>query len=347
MTTGARPRRIAVDAMGGDHAPEAPVLAALAVSRSTDIEVLLCGDEASIGEVLGRTGPPGGGLRVIHAPTRIAAEEDPRRALERRDSSLARALQAVATGEAEGLVSAGNTGALVLLAATRLGRLPGVARVALGAVYPTRPRPHNPDPFALIVDAGANLSCRPEHLVEFAALGSAYARVVSRVDRPTVGLLNVGEEPEKGDALLREAHRLLRAEPSLAFAGNVEGRHVPLGAVDVVVCPGILGNVVLKLLESVGELVLGLGEEVFRQRPAWRLGQRLLAGGLRRLSRVMDYRSYGGAPVLGLERVVIKAHGRSSSHALENAIKLAAKAVRDDLIGATSCALAAIRRGQP
>ncbi len=344
MTSGARPRRIAIDAMGGDHAPAAPVRAAEAIAERTDIEVLLCGDEAAIRQV--HAGLPGSrpGLRILHAPGRIAGDEDPRRALARPDTSLYRAVEALAEGEADGLVSAGNTGALILLAAARLGRLPGVSRVALGAVHPTRPRPHNPDPFALIVDAGANLSCRPAHLVEFAALGSAYARVVSRVDRPTVGLLNVGEEPEKGDALLREAHRLLRAEPSLAFVGNIEGRHVPLGAVDVVVCPGILGNVVLKLLESVGELVLGLGAEVFRERLTWRIGHRLLAGGLARLSRVMDYRSYGGAPVLGLDRVVIKAHGRSSPRALENAIKLAAKAVRDDLAGATSRALADLRR---
>jgi len=327
-------RQIALDAMGGDHAPEAPVQAALRVARTTAIAVQLYGDKSRIEPLLGGERER---IEVIHAPDAVGMGESPRDALRRRGTSIGLAADAVAAGRAEALVSAGNTGATLLHAARAIPRLPGVRRAALAAVHPTLPRPHNPDPFALLLDVGANLECQAEDLVQFAVMGAAYAARISKVERPSVGLLNIGEEAGKGDRLLREAHERLRAMPG--FHGNVEGRDVPLGVVDVVVCPGILGNVTLKLLESMGELVLGLGEDVFRRRLRWRLGRWLLRGGLARLHSLVDYTSYGGAPILGFERMVIKAHGRSDARALENALKVAAKAVRDDVCGAIDSAL--------
>jgi glycerol-3-phosphate acyltransferase PlsX len=333
-------RVIAVDAMGGDLAPEAVCLAAASLSRSTDIRLLLTGHKRRLDALLDRHRADRDRLEVRHCSDAIAMDEDPRASLSRTSSSLALALDAVRSGEAEAVVSAGNTGALLLHAARRIPRVPGIRRAALAAVYPTRPRPHNPDPFALIVDVGANLSARPEDLLQFATMGSAYAARVSKIERPHVGLLNIGEEGHKGDSLLRDAHQLLCQASGLHFVGNIEGKDVPAGRVDVVVCPGVIGNVVLKLLEGVGEVVLARGEDVFRERLRWRLGRWLLRDGVARLSRFFDYTSYGGAPILGLEHIVIKAHGRSNARALENAVKVAAKAARDGVCGAIAAGIA-------
>lgn len=333
-------RVIAVDAMGGDLAPEAVCLAAASLSRTTDIRLLLTGPKRRLASLLDRHRADRARIEVRPCQDAIGMAEEPRRTLERGTSSLALALDAVQAGEAQAAVSAGNTGALLLHAARRIPRLPGVRRAALAAVYPSRPRAHNPDPFALLLDVGANPSARAEDLLQYATMGSAYAARISKIPRPHVGLLNIGEEGHKGDPLLREAHRLLAAAPGLHFVGNVEGKDVPAGVVDVVVCPGVLGNVVLKLLEGVGEVVLARGEDVFRQRLPWRLGRWLLRDGMARLSRFFDYASYGGAPILGLERIVIKAHGRSTARALENAVKVAAKAVRDDVCGAIAAGIA-------
>jgi glycerol-3-phosphate acyltransferase PlsX len=333
-------RVIAVDAMGGDLAPEAVCLAAASLSRSTEIRLLLMGHKRRLDTLLDRHRADRERLEVRHCPESIGMDEDPRGTLSRTRSSLAASLDAVQTGEAEAAVSAGSTGALLLHAARRIPRVPGIRRVALAAVYPARPRPHNPDPFALLLDVGANVTARPEDLLQFATMGSAYAARVSKIERPHVGLLNIGEENHKGDSLLRDAHELLTRASGLHFIGNVEGKDVPAGRADVVVCPGVIGNVVLKLLEGVGEVVLARGEDVFRERLPWRLGRWLLRDGMSQLSRFFDYTSYGGAPILGLERIVIKAHGRSNARAIENAVKVAAKSARDDVCGAIAAGIA-------
>lgn len=333
-------RTVALDASGGDHAPHAPLHAAVAIARNTDIGLLLVGDRARPEPALRAASVDPDRIEILHAPDTVPADEPPQQALRREQSSLARAVQAVADGRAEALVSAGNTGALLLHVGRAIPRIHGIRRGALAAVYPTLPRPHNPDPFALLLDVGANLHTTPEDLLQFAWMGSAYAARISKVPQPRVGLLNIGEEANKGDELLRAAHALLAAAPGLHFHGNVEGRDVPLGAVDVLVCPGILGNVVLKLLESMGEVMTRMGEPVYRQRLRWRVGRFLLRDGLARVSNLLDYTSYGGAPILGFERIVIKAHGCSQARALENAVKVAAKAVREDVCGAIAEPLA-------
>jgi len=334
-----RPRTVALDVMGGDRAPAVALRAAAAISRDTDIALLLVGDAARLEAEFARLAPDPERIRWLHAPDAVAMGESPREAVARSSSSLALAAEAVAEGRADALVSAGNTGALLLHSARAIPRLPGVRRAALAAVYPTLPRPHNPDPFALLLDVGANLQCTAADLLQFAAMGAAYAARISKVAQPSVGLLNIGEESGKGDPLLREAHAALASAPGIAFHGNVEGRGVPLGAVDVVVCPGVMGNVVLKLLESMGEVLLAMGDAVYRERLRWRAGRFLLRDGVARVSNLLDYASYGGAPILGFERIVIKAHGRSGERALENAIKVAAKAVRDDVCGAIAAQL--------
>ncbi len=333
-------RTVALDASGGDHAPEEPLRAAVALARSTDIGLLLVGDGAQLEPALRAARLDPGRIEILHAPDAVPMGESPQQALRRPRSSLALAAEAVAEGRAQALVSAGNTGALLLHAVRAIPRIPGVRRTALAAVYPTLPRPHNPDPFALLLDVGANVHYSPEDLLHFALMGAAYAARISKVEQPQVGLLNIGEEANKGDELLRAAYALLSAAPGLHFHGNVEGRDIPLGAVDVLVCPGILGNVVLKLLESMGDVMTRMGDSVYRQRLRWRAGRFLLRDGLARVSNLLDYASYGGAPILGFERIVIKAHGRSRARALENAVKVAAKAVRDDVCGAIATQLA-------
>ncbi len=336
------PRRIALDAMGGVFAPAAPVAAAAALSQTTDIQILFVGDAKRLEPMLQRAGAERSRIELLDAPDAVPMAEEPHAALARKDSSIAVAVRALASGAADALVSAGNTGATLLHVARAISRLPGVRRAALAAVHPTLPRPHNPDPFALLLDVGANTTCTPDDLLQFALMGSTYAARISKIAAPTVGLLNIGEEPGKGDDCLRRAHQLLAGAPGLRFAGNIEGRGVPLGVVDVVVCPGLLGNVVLKLLESQGELLLGLGQRTLQERLDWRIGRWLLRDGIAKLTRVFDYAAYGGAPILGFERIVIKAHGRSTEHALVNAVKVAAKAVRDDVCGAIAAGVAGL-----
>jgi glycerol-3-phosphate acyltransferase PlsX len=326
----ARPIRVLLDAMGGDLAPREPVAAAAEISRSTAITVVLCGDPAAIEAQLASVVHRREQLEIMPAQGVIGMDEKPKEALAAKpDASLCVGLTALADGKGDAFVSAGSTGALVLGAAQRVPRIPGVERAALAAVYPTQQRGNNRDRFALLLDVGATVHCRPHDLLFFAYMGHAYASRISKVERPTIGLLNMGSEPTKGGETLVAAHALLAADEQLAFLGNVEGNDIPLGKADVVVCEGLLGNVTLKMAEGTGELFRNLGQWAFKQSLLWKLGLLLLSSGLRRLKDLTDYSEYGGAPLLGFTRPIIKAHGRSSSRAIANAIKVAAKAARD------------------
>lgn len=326
----AAPIRVLLDAMGGDHAPAETIAAAAEISRTTEIHLVLCGDPDAIAAALARHEHVAERLEVLPASGVIGMDEKPREALEAKpDASLCVAMRGLRDGRADALVSAGSTGALVLAAATWVPRIEGIDRAALAAVYPTPERGANRDRFALMLDVGATVHCRPKDLLFFAYMGHAYASRISKVERPSIGLLNMGSEPTKGGETLVEAHRLLSGESRLGFVGNIEGNDIPLGKVDVVVCEGLLGNVTLKMAEGTGELFRNLGRWAFKQSLLWKLGLLLLSGGLRRLKQVTDYSEYGGAPLLGFARPILKAHGRSSARAIGNAIKVAAKAARD------------------
>jgi phosphate acyltransferase len=325
-----RPVSIAIDAMGGDRGPAEVVKAAAEISRTTTIDVQLFGRPDAIAVELDRIEHEPARLHVVGARDVIEMGEKPRDAIAAKpDASLCRAMQAVAAGEAHAMVSAGSTGALVLAAAKFLPRIEGVDRAALAAVYPTRERAGNRDRFALMLDVGATVRCRPQDLLFFAYMGHAYASRISKVARPSIGLLNMGTEETKGGEVLATAHRLMKEDSVLNFIGNVEGNDIPMGRADVIVCEGLVGNVALKMAEGVGELFRGLGKWAFEESLWWKLGLLLLSGGLRRLKEAVDYREYGGAPLLGFDGLVLKAHGRSSSRAIGNAVKVAAKAVRD------------------
>lgn len=327
--------------MGGDEAPREPVRAAAMVSRETELHVALVGDPERLRAELDQVEHEPRRIEIVPAREVVGMDEKPKAALEAKDdASILVAARLVAAGEADALVSAGSTGALVLASAMVVPRIPGVQRSALAAVYPTQQRANNPDRFSLLLDVGATVRCRPTDLLFFAYMGHAYASRISKVARPTVGLLNMGTEETKGGEDLCAAYRLMKEDALLNFIGNVEGNGIPRGAADVIVCEGFVGNVTLKMAEGVNEVFKSLGKWAFKQSLVWKAGLLLLSGGLKRLKDVTDYSEYGGAPLLGFRAPIIKAHGRSRAPAIRNAIKVAAKATRDDVCGQIAEAVA-------
>jgi glycerol-3-phosphate acyltransferase PlsX len=336
---------IAVDAMGGDQAPAEIVKGVAHVSLTTDIECLLVGDEQRIQTVLERVSYNPEHIAILHSRDAIGMAEEPREAVRtRRDASLLVGVRAVAEGRADALVSAGNTGACVLACAKHFRLLRGIRRAALASVYPRHTDHAGQDPLALILDVGATIHCEADELVQFALMGTAYARRISKVASPAVGLLNMGSEETKGGEVLVEAHRRLKALPAVNFVGNVEGNDLVRGRADVIVCEGLVGNAVLKLVEGISEVLGDLTSIAAERRLVWRLGLQLLSRAVTRLRALADYTQYGGSPILGFEQLFIKCHGRSNAHAISNAVKVAAKAVRDRVPAEIAEAVAAARQ---
>jgi glycerol-3-phosphate acyltransferase PlsX len=335
---------IAVDAMGGDHAPGEIVKGVAQVSLTTDIECLLVGDERKIQAVLEGVSYNPEHIAILHASDAIGMADEPREAVKtKRDASLLVGVRAVADGKADAMVSAGNTGACVLACARHFKAIKGVRRTALASVFPRHTEYAGQDPLALLLDVGATIRCEADDLVQFALMGSAYARRISKVSSPAVGLLNMGSEETKGGEVLVEAHRRLRELPAINFIGNVEGHEITRGRADVIVCEGLLGNVTLKLVEGISEVFNDLTHLAAERRVAWRFGLKLLSGGIERLRALTDYTQYGGSPILGFEHLFLKCHGRSNARAMSNALKVAAKAVRDRVPAEIAAAVAAAR----
>lgn len=319
---------IALDAMGGDFAPDQTVRGAARLSLETDLDLVLVGDEPLLSTLLASVHHNPERISVHHAPETIGMGENAAKALaEKPGSSIAEAARLVARGQADALVGAGNTGATVLACTAAFRLLPGLRRAALAAVYPTATRHgQKQDPFSLILDVGAGLEATADDLVAYAVMGSAYARVISRNPRPRVALLSNGTEEGKGLPSIVEAHQRLQTVPGIDFIGNIEGLDIPRGTADVVVTGGFVGNVVLKMLEGVAETVMELARYAYKEKLSWRMGLTMLSGGIRQMKRLTDWEQYGGAPILGFDKVVIKAHGRSGEQAIYNACKVAAKA---------------------
>ncbi|MEP6866639.1 MAG: phosphate acyltransferase PlsX [Deltaproteobacteria bacterium] len=328
--------RIVVDAMGGDHAPDEIVQGAAEASLAlTSAEIILVGDASILGRLLPRMRHDGARVRVHHAPTWVEMDEKPAEALAAKpDASIAVAVDLVANGEGDALVSAGNTGASVLACARKWPLLDGVRRAALASVYPTElRRGEKDDPFSLILDVGATIDATAEDLVGFAVMGSAYAKLISHNRRPRVALLSNGTEAGKGPPEVVAAHAALVETTELNFVGNIEGLDIPRGVADVVVTSGFVGNVVLKMLEGVSETVVRLARYAHKERLAWRLGLIALSSAIDQLKDLTDWQQYGGAPLLGFRYPFIKAHGRSNARAVTNAIKVAHKALAGNLTG--------------
>ncbi len=322
--------------MGGDNAPDEIVRGAAEAScAARDVEIILVGDGAAIGRILPRCRHDGARVRVHHTPAFVLMDEKPAEALAAKpNASILVAAEMVARGEGDALVSAGNTGASVLACARRWPLMEGVRRAALGTVYPTElRRGENNDPFSLILDVGATLEATADDLVTFALMGAAYSRVISANPRPRVALLSNGTEAIKGPHAVVGAHELLMSHTELNFIGNIEGLDIPRGVADVVVCGGFVGNVVIKMLEGVSDTVLRLARYAYKEKLLWRVALAMLSSGIERLKQLTDWEQYGGAPLLGFEHLFIKAHGRSGAHAVNNAIRVASKALRNDVCG--------------
>jgi glycerol-3-phosphate acyltransferase PlsX len=327
--------RIAIDAMGGDDAPGSIIDGALVAARRHQIGLLLVGDTTLIERELSRH-PAVGSLDVdiLHTPDWIEMSEPASGALRRKPrASIKLAAEAVRDGRASALFSAGHTGGSVMAAIATFSRLAGVDRPALATLIPTKQDP------AVLLDSGATVECRPQHLVQFALMGAAYARIALGCQNPRVGLLSVGEEEGKGNELTRDAHQLLKAAP-VNFVGNVEGRHVFAGDADVIVCDGFTGNVTLKTSEGLVEMIEALLHAELQSTFGTRVGYLLSGQAFRRFRKRVDHSEYGGAPLLGIDGICIIGHGRSSPKGVGNAVTMAVRAVREQLIQRLSAATA-------
>ncbi|HOZ45024.1 MAG TPA: phosphate acyltransferase PlsX [Candidatus Hydrogenedentes bacterium] len=317
--------RIALDAMGSDSAPVSEVHGAVVAAKSSDVEILLVGDERELKPALGAYRNPRH-VTVVHASERIGMDEPPVTAIrQKKDSSLLVGLRLVKSGEADAFVSAGNTGAVMVGARTTLGPIRGVARSAICQILPTL---HDP---VLVLDLGANVDCTARHLCDFAEMGMIYAKRVLEVEEPRVGLLNIGEEDVKGNSVAKAVHQTLSAATHIHFVGNIEPSAMFQGAADVVVCDGFVGNVVLKTSEAVARLIGSLLKRDLKSSLISRIGALISLGALRRLKRDMDPNEYTGAPLLGVNGVVIILHGSCKARAVVNAIQGACRAVEAGL----------------
>lgn len=320
---------MAVDAMGGDRAPDEIVSGAIDASGEWGIEVLLVGDEERLRPMVESRRQDSGKVEIVHAASVIPMGAPPIDSVRRyKDSSIVIAAGLVGRGEAAAMVSAGDTGAAMAASVLHIGRLQGVERPAIGTVLPTVEGP------CLLLDAGANVDSRPQHLVQFAVMGARYAERVLGIQRPRVGLLNIGEEESKGNEVAVEAHERLKETQSIHFIGNVEGRDIPTGKVDVVVCDGFVGNIVLKFAEGFGTAMFDLLKKEATREWRSRLGALFLRSSLRRIKRRFDYAEYGGAPLLGLRGITIISHGRSNAKAIKNAVRVAADAAGGNVTAA-------------
>lgn len=318
--------RIAVDAMGGDYAPQEIVAGALESARQVSFEILLVGDTAQIEPLLPKRGRPAN-LIVHHASQVITMDDSPVMAIRRkRDSSLVVAAKLVKEGKADALVSMGNTGAVGVTAKLLWGGLPYVDRPAIATVLPTYTGR------CVLLDSGATVDCSPRQLLDFALMGQIYAAQVLEIPNPRVGLLNIGEEATKGNSVTKEAYQLLQSQLGEEFVGNVEGKTFFEGVADVVVCDGFVGNIFLKTSEGVAEIVLKVVKEELTRNALNKLPLALLRPAFGRIKQRLDYREWGGAPLLGVDGVCIIGHGRSDSYAVRQAISVAAQAVANRLI---------------
>ena len=310
---------IAVDAMGGDLGPSVVVPGAIEAARQTGAKILLVGNEATLDGELNRLSPSGVDLEIVHAPEVAGMDEKPSDILRRKkNASIQVACRLVRDGAAQGVVSAGHSGASVACGMFIMGRIPGVERPALASLLPTEKEP------VVLLDVGATVDCKPFNIFQFGLMGGAFARDILNKESPRVGLLSIGEEEGKGNSQVKEAYELFKMAQNLNFSGNIEGRDLFTGEMDVAVCDGFVGNVALKLSEGLGlSLSRVLKRELLNSGFLPKLGSLLAKSAFRRFAKVVDYAEYGGAPLLGLQNISIVCHGRSNAKAICNATRMA------------------------
>ncbi|SHH17803.1 phosphate acyltransferase PlsX [Clostridium grantii] len=318
--------RIAVDGMGGDNAPIDIVAGCIEAIKENDIEIFITGPEELINTELNKYEYDKDKIKVVHASEVIGNNEHPVMAIRRKkDSSIHKALTMVKNKEVDGVISAGSTGAFLAGATLIVGRIDNVKRPALAPVMPGKKGPF------MIIDVGANADCKPLNLVQFAQMGEIYFKNVLNIEKPTVGLVNIGAEEEKGNELTKATYPLLK-ESGVNFVGNVEPREIPKGEVNVLVCDGFTGNTILKLYEGVASNIFGILKEEMLKTTRTKIGALILKPVFKKIKKDFDYKEYGGAAFLGVDGICIKAHGSSDSRAFKNAIKQALNAYNHDVI---------------
>lgn len=328
--------KIAVDAMGSDNAPAPEVEGAIAAAKEWGLEIILVGDEARLKAEAAKHGGLPAGVSIHHASEVITTHEEPTKAFRaKKDASLAVAARLVKEGQADALLSAGSTGALVVVGTLGIGRMKGIERPALGTIFPTVGDP------VFILDIGATPDCRPEWLVQFALMGDVYAREILGLKSPRVALLNNGAEEEKGNQLTKATYPLLKAAPGINFTGNIEGRDVPFGAADVVVTDGFPGNVLLKTFEGVGMAIFQALKETLMSTLTAKIGAALAKPALKQMAKKFDYTEYGGALLLGLKAPVVKSHGSSNAKAIKSGLRVVRAALQGNAVEKLGSAIAA------
>jgi len=317
--------KIAVDAMGGDQAPEAVVQGSVEAAREFGVSVTLVGDETALRKELARTNTENCQIGIKHCTQVAAMDEPPIEVLRRKkDSSVRVAFDLVKSKEADAAVSAGNSGATLAIATVVLGRMNGIERPGVASILPSvRDQ-------IIIIDVGVNVDCKPSFLLQFGVMAHAYANVILKIEEPRLALLSIGEEDSKGNLLVRQTHDLFK-KSSLNFIGNIEGRDLFTGQADIVVCDGFVGNVVLKLSEGLTEIIAGMLQDELNRGPWPWMDVMILRNLFNRFQKKVDYAEFGGAPLLGVKGVGIISHGRSSPRAIKNAIRTAAEFVRQKM----------------
>jgi glycerol-3-phosphate acyltransferase PlsX len=325
---------IIIDAMGGDHAPEEIIKGAIAACHeSSSIYCKLVGNQEKIQSLIQAQNIPPDRYAIINASQVITMDDHPKEAVnEKEDASINVAARLIRDHQGDALVSAGNTGATILSCSKFIPRMPGIERAVLAAILPAAKSKRSDPGVSIILDVGATLHCTVNQLISFAIMGIQYARRVITIANPRVGLLNIGEEETKGHDTLVETNQALRNNSQFNFIGNIEGKDIMTGIADVIITEGITGNIVLKCLEGMAEMTIKTGKKIWKKNLVSKLGLTMLAPILKKIKKRMDYTEYGGAPILGFQKLVIKAHGRSKVKAIKNAILFAEKSVKSDLV---------------
>ena len=309
--------KILIDVMGGDNAPQVPIEAAVKAANELGVHMVLVGDTDTINNELAKYTYPEDKISIAHAPDVISNHEEPAKAVrQKKTASVVVAANMLKNGEGDAMVSMGSTGALLTAGLLIVGRIKGILRPALATTLPTAQGPK------LLVDAGANTNCRPLNLVQFGLMGDAYMKKLYDIKSPKVGLISNGEEEGKGDELTKKTYPEMKKAP-FNFMGNIEGRDIMEGNADVMVCDGFVGNVVLKTVEGMGHVISDRIKGIFKKSIITKLGAVFVMGGIKEFKKAMDYREYGGAPLLGCKKLVLKGHGSSDTKAAFAAIKQA------------------------
>lgn len=317
---------IAVDGMGGDYAPEAVVEGCVLAVKELGVKIIITGPEDLLNKTLSKYTFPKESILIVNSTEVISPNEEPVKALkQKKDSSLVKALNLVKSGEADAVLSAGSTGALMAGANLIIGRIKGIKRVALAPIMPGKINPF------MVTDAGANVDCKPIYLLQFALMGKVYFEHILKVENPTIGLINIGAEEEKGNELTKETHKLLKAT-NLNFVGNVEPRDVPTGNTNVLVCDGFVGNTFLKTYEGVAGSIFSMLKEEIMSSFKTKIGGLLLKPVFNNFKKKFDYTEYGGSAFLGAKGIVIKAHGSSNAKAFKNAIRQALNTYEQNIV---------------